>query len=204
MNLTEHEDERIIAIAAAIDTGEYDVESSLDELTELARTADAEIAEIIRQKAQTNANPQPSAGESLPGITSNATWAYPVAGGSYISSGYGQRDASISGWGFHGGIDITGGGFMGTPIYATRAGTVIAANYGTTGYGNYVIIDHGDGYTSLYGHCSALLVSQGQRVSRGQIIAQVGNTGWSTGPHLHFEVRYNGETVDPLDYVNIP
>ena len=90
---------------------------------------------------------------------------------------------------------------MGTPIYATRAGTVIAANYGTTGYGNYVIIDHGDGFTSLYGHCSTLAVSAGQQVSKGQHIANAGESGNADGAHLHFEIRYNGEKQNPLNYV---
>ena len=192
---------KVKSLINEIDQSSELYQSYIKKLQSEKQAADAEIAEIIRQKAQTNANPQPSGGESLPGITSNATWAYPVAGGSYISSGYGQRDASISGWGFHGGIDITGGGFMGTPIYATRAGTVIAANYGTTGYGNYVIIDHGDGFTSLYGHCSTLAVSAGQQVSKGQHIANAGESGNADGAHLHFEIRYNGEKQNPLNYV---
>ena len=97
-------------------------------------------------------------------------------------------------------------GAYGKNIVATKDGTVIISSYegqNGTGYGSYIVIDHGGGYTSLYGHCSELLVSEGQRVSRGQIIARVGSTGWSTGPHLHVEIRYNGETVDPLDYVSM-
>ena len=188
---------KVKSLINEIDQSSELYQSYIKKLQSEKQAADAEIAEIIRQQAQTNPAPQPS----TPNIESSATWAYPVAGGSYISSGYGQRDASISGWGFHGGIDITGGGFMGTPIYATRAGTVIAANYGTTGYGNYVIIDHGDGFTSLYGHCSTLAVSAGQQVSKGQHIANAGSSGNSTGPHLHFEIRYNGEKQNPLNYV---
>ena len=95
----------------------------------------------------------------------------------------------------------------GKNIIATKDGTVILSSLESesgTGYGNYIIIDHGGGYSSLYGHCSQLLVSRGQTVKRGQIIAKVGSTGWSTGPHLHFEIRYNGSTVDPLDYVSLP
>lgn len=188
---------KVQSLLDEIDKSSALYQSYIKKLNAEKQAADAEISEIIRQQAQTNPAPQPS----TPNIESSATWAYPVAGGSYISSGYGYRDASISGWAYHGGIDITGGGFMGRPIYATRSGTVIAANYGTTGYGNYVIIDHGDGYTSLYGHCSSLAVSAGQQVSKGQHIANAGDSGNSTGAHLHFEIRYNGEKQNPLNYV---
>ena len=136
---------------------------------------------------------------------SNASWAWPLGGAScYISSGYGYRNPNISGWGFHGGTDITGGGIYGKPVYASRAGTVITAKWGNTVYGNYVIIDHGDGFVTLYGHCSSLSVTTGQSVSKGQHIANVGSTGNSTGPHLHFEVRYNEAKQNPLNYVKKP
>ena len=93
---------------------------------------------------------------------------------------------------------------MGATIVAANTGTVVKTNTSFTpgrGYGIYVIIDHGGGKSTLYGHCSALLVSEGQTVSRGQPIAQVGSTGWSTGPHLHFEVREDGNHVNPLPYL---
>ena len=167
----------------------------IKKLTAEKEAADAEIEEIIRQRAATNPSPAEE------NIQTNASWAYPIARDSYISSGFGYRDASISGWSYHGGIDITGGGFLGAAIYATRAGTVIAANHGTTGYGNYVVIDHGDGFTSLYAHCSSLAVSTGQTVSKGQHIANAGESGNAKGAHLHFEIRYNGEKQNPLNYV---
>lgn len=195
---------KVQSLINEIDQSSALYQSYIKKLSSEKQAADAEIAEIIRQRAQTNPAPQPtdnssdSTGNS--GNTSNASWGFPAASG-YISSGYGNRDASISGWSYHGGVDITGGGYYGTPIYATRAGTVIAANYGTTGYGNYIVIDHGDGYTSLYGHCSSLLVSAGQSVSKGQHIANAGDSGNVTGPHLHFEVRYNGEKQNPLNYI---
>lgn len=143
-------------------------------------------------------------------ISSGGSWTWPLGGAScYISSGYGYRNPSVSGWGFHGGIDIAGGGILGKPVYATKGGTVIMAvvvtsePYGAKGrgYANYVLIDHGDGYASLYGHCWHVNVSTGQTVSAGQQIATVGSTGNSTGPHLHFEIRHNGTKQNPLNYV---
>lgn len=149
-------------------------------------------------------NQNSSGGSPAAPYASSGTWGWPLGTAScYISSGYGYRNPSISGWGFHGGIDITGGVY-GKPIYASRAGTVIAAVWSNKGYGNYVILDHGDGFISLYGHCSSLLVSKGQYVSKGQNIAKVGSTGNSTGPHLHFEIRYNGAKQNPLNYVKKP
>ena len=104
----------------------------------------------------------------------------------------------------HNGIDISGGGINGSNIYATKGGKVIIAkNTYTQGYsyGKYVVIDHGGGYTTLYGHCSSVLVSVGQQVNQGDVIATVGSTGYSTGPHLHFEVRLNNKPQDPFGYV---
>ena len=88
---------------------------------------------------------------------------------------------------------------MGTPIYAAEAGQVITASY-KGAYGNCVIIDHGGSYSTLYGHQSRMGVSVGQTVSRGQVIGYVGTTGYSTGNHLHFEVRVNGVPQNPLSY----
>lgn len=155
--------------------------------------------ELARQQAAQGGTQQSQPVEPAP--SGGGSWGYPVGGSTYVSSGYGNRSASISGWSFHGGMDIAGGSIYGRPVYASRGGTVIAANWGNTGYGNYVIIDHGDGYASLYGHCSSLAVSTGQTVSKGQHIANVGSTGNSTGPHLHFEIRKNGVKVNPANYL---
>ncbi len=97
----------------------------------------------------------------------------------------------------HGGVDIGAGG--GTPIYAAASGTVVISQYGPS-YGNYVKIDHGNGYATLYAHASSRLVNVGQWVSKGQIIARVGTTGNSTGNHLHFEVQRNGTRINPLQF----
>lgn len=116
-----------------------------------------------------------------------------------ITSSFGWRLHPILGYErFHTGIDF--GADYGTTIYAADNGTILFAGwYG--GYGNAVIIDHGNGITTLYGHSSELLVSEGQAVKRGEAIATVGSTGLSTGPHLHFEVRQNGEPIDPMGFL---
>jgi murein DD-endopeptidase MepM/ murein hydrolase activator NlpD len=98
----------------------------------------------------------------------------------------------------HTGVDIAGA--IGTPIYAAEDGVVETAGWNKGGYGYYIIIDHDNGLKTLYGHNSKLLVSAGERVIRGQQIANIGSTGRSTGPHLHFEVRLNGKRVNPLNY----
>lgn len=99
----------------------------------------------------------------------------------------------------HAGIDI--GNKIGQPTYASEAGVVAAAGWNASGYGYYIIIDHGAGVQTLYAHHNKLYVKTGQRVERGQIIGAVGSTGRSTGPHLHFEVRINGRRVNPLGYI---
>ena len=98
----------------------------------------------------------------------------------------------------HEGIDVSAP--MGAPIVAPAAGTVTMVTV-QNGYGNVLEIDHGDGIVTKYAHCSRIVVRVGQRVNRGQVIANVGNTGLSTGPHLHYEIHVNGKVVDPLTYV---
>ena len=114
-----------------------------------------------------------------------------------ITSEYGYRTSPEPG--FHYGIDI--GKPMGTEICATKDGTVTSAVKGTTGYGYYIILDHGEGIETMYAHCSELLVEVGDEVTKGDVIAKVGSTGNSTGPHCHFEVIINGEKVDPAPYL---
>lgn len=222
-NLTRNQDvikaktEEVEAKLSALNAQTKEIKVSINEYNAEMDRLDEEIKEAIR-KAQNSDNSGNSGNSgnnggsntgSMNSNVSSAGWAWPMPyDGVYLTSYYGYRYHPLDGdWRYHSGIDISMSGAYGKNIVATRAGTVILSSLESesgTGYGNYIIIDHGDGYTSLYGHCSELLVSTGQRVSRGQIIARVGSTGWSTGPHLHFEVRYNGETVDPLDYVNLP
>lgn len=106
-------------------------------------------------------------------------------------------------WGsFHPALDISGSSAYGKSILASDGGTVVSAGWDYTGYGYKIIIDHGNGYKTLYAHCSQLLVSYGAKVSKGQVIAKVGSTGNSTGPHLHFEIIRNGVKLNPLNYVS--
>lgn len=132
---------------------------------------------------------------------SSDTWAWPVGGASYYISAYYLDPSYLAEIGSnHYGIDISGGGFYGTNIYAARAGTVVTSGDAGDGYGNKVIIDHGDGFMTVYAHNSLNEVSTGEYVTKGQLIAYAGSTGYSTGPHLHYEVRFNGEKVNPANY----
>lgn len=117
-----------------------------------------------------------------------------------ITSKFGYRVHPVTKvYKLHTGIDIASSGIRGATIYAAKGGTVIKAGY-NTGYGNYVVINHGDGYATLYGHASSLLVSPGQQVTKGAPLGYVGSTGYSTGPHLHFEIMKNGDYTNPVDY----
>lgn len=133
---------------------------------------------------------------------------WPLTGFRTLTSVFGMR---FGGSDFHTGIDIAGRSNSGAaafrqPIHAANTGKVIYASNSYTpgvGYGRYVIIDHGGGMSTLYGHQNQVYVSVGDRVEQGDIIGEVGSTGWSTGPHLHFEIRKNGSPVNPSGYFNI-
>lgn len=134
---------------------------------------------------------------ALDAIRSADGYVWPTAGG--IGSYFGYRVHPILGYSrLHGGLDI--GGANGQPIWAAKEGAVIMAGW-NGGYGNTIVIDHGNGYATLYGHQSSLQVSVGDYVETGQHIGNVGSTGLSTGPHLHFEVRLNGTVTDPLPFL---
>lgn len=115
-----------------------------------------------------------------------------------VSSKYGWRTSPITGkQEFHNGIDIPAA--YGTSIYASNSGTITIADYHWS-YGNYIMIDHGGGYATLYAHCSKLLVTKGQKVTKGDVIAQVGSTGSSTGNHLHFSLYESSKHTDPMRF----
>ena len=115
-----------------------------------------------------------------------------------VSSSYGYRMHPIyKTMKFHAGMDFTGA--IGTPIYATGNGLVVESQF-DKGYGRHVIIDHGFSYKTMYAHMEKIVVKKGQPVKRGDVIGYLGNTGLSTGPHLHYEVRKNEKTVDPINF----
>lgn len=135
-------------------------------------------------------------GENPP---SNAKWIEPTTGYT-ITSAFGYRKAPTKGAStYHQGVDMACP--TGTPIYATRSGTVTVASYQKGGAGYYVSLNHGDGFASIYMHMSRYVVSKGQTVTQGQIIGYVGSTGVSTGPHLHFGISYGGTYVNPMAYL---
>ena len=157
----------------------------LEEVEALAAES-ASLAVAIRE-----AQEQAAASSTGSGTPSASGFIWPVNG--VVVSGFGIR------WGrMHEGIDITAS--SGTPIWAAAGGTVIWASW-RGGYGNCVVVDHGNGLATLYAHASSILVGVGQSVAQGETIALVGSTGDSSGPHLHFEVRVNGAAVDPLLYL---
>ncbi|MBQ3135894.1 MAG: M23 family metallopeptidase [Clostridia bacterium] len=138
------------------------------------------------------------------GSVTSRGFTWPTRGAYSISSYYGYRNPSISGWGFHGGIDIIRyGGSAGIPVVASASGTVVTAYSGWSGYGHTVVINHGNGITTRYAHMQpgSICVRAGQYVYQGQQIGRIGSTGNSTGPHLHFEVLVYGRKVNPLSYV---
>lgn len=139
-----------------------------------------------------------SSGSSDTKTNSSSGFIRPAPGG--VTDPFGPRVHPVTGKrSVHTGADL--GASYGTPILASKSGTVVEAGWNTA-YGNMVIIDHGDGTSTLYGHSSRLAVQAGQHVSQGQVIAYVGSTGYSTGPHLHFGIMINGEWVNPMNYIS--
>ena len=172
--------------------------SNIDELEDKAKDlekAQKEYEQAIKDAQNVGTNQ-----------THDGEFAWPCPGFYYVSSPYGYRTHPISGkWKFHKGIDIAGGPIKGKPIVAAADGIVSIASYNTGGYGYYVMVNHGkkdgDNYVTLYAHMTKYIVSVGQYVKRGQTIGYVGTSGASTGYHLHFEVRVNGATTNPMNYL---
>ena len=162
----------------------------------------SEVAALSREEATLSAlirarQAPPESSSSAPAANAPAAKvggsgvAWPTNGS--VTSGFGYRWGSL-----HAGIDIANG--TGTPVRAAKGGTIILAGW-NGGYGNCIVIDHGGGFSTLYGHLSRLRASDGQRVSQGDLIGDMGSTGNSTGSHLHFETRVNGSPQDPTRYL---
>ena len=179
-----------------------ELDNDVAELNSLKKELEAkedellEEAEALTSKIQSLTN---SGSEYVGG----GSWVWPAPASHYLTSYFGWRMHPVYGtWRYHSGIDIAAD--SGTNVLAAAPGTVIlSVDYGNYSYGECIIIDHGGGITSLYGHMTrgSRRVSVGEKVSAGQVIGLVGSTGISTGPHLHFEVRKNGVVTEPLDYI---
>jgi murein DD-endopeptidase MepM/ murein hydrolase activator NlpD len=171
-------------------------------LAEEQRLADLERQRQLGEQPAATEETAPDDGAvveppALPPVDAPSSFIWPVNGA--VVSQFGFRIHPIFGTErFHSGIDVNAG--SGTPIAASAGGVVITSGW-MDGYGNTVIIDHGGGFATLYAHQSQVAVSVGQSVNQGEIIGYVGSTGWSTGPHLHFEVRIGGAPVNPLGYL---
>ena len=173
--------------------------AQLKEAAAAAARKQEELARLAKAQAEAQANAGSGGGAGAAVVSGNGMFTHPCPGYSRISSEFGWREAPIAGAGNnHKGMDLAAP--TGTPIYAAAAGTVTTARYSSSA-GNWVVINHGNGLQTYYMHASALYVSEGQTVSKGQNIAAVGSTGQSTGPHLHFQVMQNGTPVNPRNYL---
>lgn len=179
-------------------------DATLDDLSAQQKAEEASYSDTLAAYNSARAEAEAEMGQAS-GSTEfvGGEFGWPVPGYYYISSPYGWRTL-YGKQDFHTGIDIAKGSaasIYGAPVTASLSGTVQKVKYGSTGYGYYVIIDHGGNYKTLYGHLSGIAVVEGQQVTQGQTIGYVGSTGNSTGPHLHFEIRVAGAQVDPQPYL---
>lgn len=199
-------EEQIAAAVEVINQLQDDIDAARAEYAKAAAAeaaAQASINAIIAQmQAEEEAARQEAAQNNQQytgtGSTATGTYIWPCPSSTYVTSAFGMRDHPLFGDERpHSGIDIAGS--AGSEVLAADSGTVAVATYSSS-YGNYVTIYHSNGDYTLYAHMSSLAVSAGQSVTQGDVIGYVGSTGWATGPHLHFEIRVNGSTVDPLSY----
>ena len=186
--LSEQESEAT-TLLKSLSSEEKAYKKAFDEAEAAQNAAKAEIKRILAAQSGVSSSSKYVGGD--------LTW--PVPGKYTITSPYGTRKDPITRVkSKHTGIDIAAP--TGRPIVAANSGKVIVAGWSSKGYGNYVVIDHGGGRSTLYAHQSRLAVSKGDYVTKGQTIGYVGSTGYSTGPHLHFEVLINGDDVNPMNY----
>lgn len=187
--------ERQIAEAdALIISLEEDTESAIAEY-EISIASEDKMAKYLDEMSLQYAHEQDA---ELRGVYSDSQFIWPVPSCTLLTSPYGYRIHPILDYErLHAGLDI--GAKFGEEIIAADGGTVLIAEYSDS-YGNFVLIDHGDRYSTAYGHMSEIAVESGQEVKQGELIGYIGSTGWSTGPHLHFEIRLDGERIDPEEF----
>lgn len=187
--------ERQIAEAdALIISLEEDTESAIAEY-EISIASEDKMAKYLDEMSLQYAHEQDA---ELRGVYSDSQFIWPVPSCTLLTSPYGYRTHPILDYErLHAGLDI--GAKFGEEIIAADGGTVLIAEYSDS-YGNFVLIDHGDRYSTAYGHMSEIAVEAGQEVKQGELIGYIGSTGWSTGPHLHFEIRLDGERIDPEEF----
>jgi murein DD-endopeptidase MepM/ murein hydrolase activator NlpD len=185
--------ERLKSDKRALEAAQAQLEKDSKGISSLIQKKVAEMQRRLAEEARERAK----RGEPVAIVLGTGQFTLPSVG--EITSSFGWRTHPILGYQkFHSGMDF--GADYGSPIMAADRGVVVFAGwYG--GYGNTIIIDHGGGMTTLYAHSEELYVAEGQSVQRGQAIAAVGSTGLSTGPHLHFEVRRDGEPIDPAEFL---
>lgn len=168
----------------ALESAEEDVKAAFEEIEEEEERINAEIKRMVAELAATTTY-----------VGGTFSWPLPAAN-TTITCPYGMRTHPITGkYKLHTGVDLRAS--RGTNIYAANGGTVITSTY-SAAYGNYVVINHGGGVSTLYAHMDKRAVSKGDTVAQGDVIGYVGSTGYSTGPHLHFEIIKNGSTIDPM------
>ena len=187
--------ERQIAEAdALIISLEEDTESAIAEY-EISIASEDKMAKYLDEMSLQYAHEQDA---ELRGVYSDSQFIWPVPSCTLLTSPYGYRTHPILDYErLHAGLDI--GAKFGEEIIAADGGTVLIAEYSDS-YGNFVLIDHSDRYSTAYGHMSEIAVEAGQEVKQGELIGYIGSTGWSTGPHLHFEIRLDGERIDPEEF----
>ena len=187
-------------VLASLQTETNKIKSEIEQMQETSDKLEAEIKALLAESDRQQASSGSSGNYSTSHKYSGGTFTWPVPGYYNISSEYNPRVSPISGKNeFHTGIDIPAS--YGESVVAAADGVVITSGW-VNGYGNTIMINHGGGLVTLYGHNSSLVVSTGQTVTKGQTVARIGSTGYSTGNHCHFEVRVNGSHTSPWNYLS--
>lgn len=183
----------------ALESSEADTKASYDEIEQEEARINNQIDKMVKEMEEEARRKAAESGKPVVDYSGD-TFGWPLPGHTRISCVYGMREHPVTGvYKLHTGVDLPAP--TGTKIVAAQSGTVITAGY-SSAWGNYVVISHGGGLSTLYAHMSKLGTTKGAEVKMGEQIGKVGSTGYSTGPHLHFEVRKNSGTIDPMSFFN--